>query len=561
MFTKSSTTDKIKIFLAEDDDLIRNSIQKSISWEKEGFEFVGSAADGELAYPAILDTKPDILITDIKMPFVDGFELSQMVKRELPSVKILILTGYSDFDMTKAAIKTGASEYLLKPVSSSKLLKTLHNIAGQIQTERENRSWYAGKTDPVAEFESAYREMQLFSELISEGRSFSYLLELGKKSGVSLGAQNYKICLFSIMSEENKPKNARLKSEAGKRLKNLEHIMPGIHCFWRAEEGWAFLLMAEDESAIEKLEGQLISRLRAIMDDYKVLRYFGAMGCRVRRLRELSISFSEAEKNFSRRFSGNESRFETADSVVEDIEAEKLENHSWNDIWNSREAIENFLNSGTKEEISDFTQQYFQKVAARNINSALMRRYIIIDIFIAVMSFEQRLQDNGGDQDCRTALQDAVHNVHTREDAEIYMETLLAHALDFRDSREDSRYADIIGRAKELVAANYNKKLSLDEVADQVGMSPSYFSFIFSKETGQTFVAYLTEVRVQKAKEMLENSAMKTSEIGFEVGYREPHYFCTVFKRSEGCSPKEYRFRSRKRQMKAASEMEMKQFG
>ena len=160
------------------------------------------------------------------------------------------------------------------------------------------------------------------------------------------------------------------------------------------------------------------------------------------------------------------------------------------------------------------------------------------------MSFEQRLQDSGKDQDGRTALQDAVHNVHTREDAEIYMETMLAHALDFRDSREDSRYADIIGRAKELVAANYNKKLSLDEVADQVGMSPSYFSFIFSKETGQTFVAYLTEVRVQKAKEMLENSAMKTSEIGFEVGYKEPHYFCTVFKRSEGCSPKEYRFRS-----------------
>ena len=132
-------------------------------------------------------SSPDILITDIKMPFVDGFELSQMVKRELPSVKILILTGYSDFDMTKAAIKTGASEYLLKPVSSSKLLKTLHNIAGQIQTERENRSWYAGKTDPVAEFESAYREMQLFSELISEGRSFSYLLELGKKSFEAFG--------------------------------------------------------------------------------------------------------------------------------------------------------------------------------------------------------------------------------------------------------------------------------------------------------------------------------------------------------------------------------------
>ena len=362
------------------------------------------------------------------------------------------------------------------------------------------------------------------------------------------------------MSAENKPEDVKLKSEAGKRLKNLENMMTGIHCFWRAEEGWAFLLMGGEEGAAKKLEEEFISKVQTIMSDYSTLRYFGAMGSRVCRLRELGISFAGAEKNFSRRFEEKRSTFEAADHFFDGGEAGELKTNSWNDIWNSRRVIEKFLRNGTKEEIPDFTEQYFRETADWNIESMLMRRYMIIDIYITVMSFEQRLRKDDGGQTDQTALQNAIYNVRTREDVKIYMQAMLENALHFRDNTEGGRYSDIIGRAKELIAENYKKKLSLEEVADQIGMSPSYLSFIFSKETGQTFVTYLTKVRVQKAKELLENSAMKTSEIGFEVGYKEPHYFCTVFKKSEGCSPKEYRFRCRRRLMQAESEAEMKHF-
>ena len=129
----------IKIFLVEDEIAIRKGIKNSIDWEKEGYEFVGEAGDGELAYPMILKTKPDILITDIKMPFMDGLQLSKLVRKELPATKILILSGYDEFEYAKEAIKLQVAEYLLKPISSAKLLDVLAQVKEVIRQEQEEK--------------------------------------------------------------------------------------------------------------------------------------------------------------------------------------------------------------------------------------------------------------------------------------------------------------------------------------------------------------------------------------------------------------------------------------
>ncbi|MCR5747507.1 MAG: response regulator, partial [Lachnospiraceae bacterium] len=102
----------VKLFLCEDEIVMRDGIKKHIDWEKEGIEFVGEAADGELAYPMILEQKPDILITDIKMPFMDGLELSELVRKELPNIKIIILSGYDEFSYAQKAVSLGVTEYL-----------------------------------------------------------------------------------------------------------------------------------------------------------------------------------------------------------------------------------------------------------------------------------------------------------------------------------------------------------------------------------------------------------------------------------------------------------------
>ena len=127
----------IKVFLVEDEVIIRHGIRDNINWEENGFLFVGEAGDGEYAYPLILKTEPDILITDVKMPFMDGLELSRIVKKALPETKIVILSGYNEFDYAKEAIKIGISDYLLKPITSEHLIEALKKVADIIKEERE----------------------------------------------------------------------------------------------------------------------------------------------------------------------------------------------------------------------------------------------------------------------------------------------------------------------------------------------------------------------------------------------------------------------------------------
>ena len=127
----------VKVFLVEDEAIIRRGIKKNVEWEKNGFEFVGEAGDGEYAYPQILKTEPDILITDIKMPFMDGLELSHLVKKILPNTKIIILSGYNEFEYAKEAITIGISEYLLKPVTAASLTAVLRKVKEEIREEKE----------------------------------------------------------------------------------------------------------------------------------------------------------------------------------------------------------------------------------------------------------------------------------------------------------------------------------------------------------------------------------------------------------------------------------------
>ena len=127
----------IKVFLAEDEFIVRQGIKNNIDWEKNGFEFCGEASDGELAFPIICREKPDIVITDIRMPFMDGLVLSRLIRRELPQTKIIILSGHEEFEYAKAAIQIGVEEYLLKPIRGEELLQVVNHVAEKIRRERQ----------------------------------------------------------------------------------------------------------------------------------------------------------------------------------------------------------------------------------------------------------------------------------------------------------------------------------------------------------------------------------------------------------------------------------------
>lgn len=190
------TETMLKIFLAEDEIVMREGIRNNIAWQEEGFEFVGEASDGELAYPMIQKLKPDILITDIRMPFMDGLELSRIVKQELPDTSILILSGYGEFDYAKEAISIGVEDYLLKPVTSAQLLEAIRRIA---------EKFTAGEADRKRQKRKEQRTLtkrRLFRHIVSGEHSFSEVLKEAREQEIELAAERYNVLMLQLFFED-----------------------------------------------------------------------------------------------------------------------------------------------------------------------------------------------------------------------------------------------------------------------------------------------------------------------------------------------------------------------
>lgn len=542
----------VKVYLVEDEIIIRQSIKNSIDWEKEGYEFVGDASDGELALPVILKEKPDILITDIRMPFMDGLELSRMVKAELPDIKIVILSGYDDFEYAKQAIKIGVAEYLLKPVSSAVLLEHLSEIAEKVRDEREDLALKKVYYQEMQENEELIK-MKFLGELISGKLSLADAMEKGKRFHMNLSGPFYRIILFKFIQEDHvQAEQSEAMAEAYEAVGNYVDGLKDAFRFQRGVEGWAFLLTSVEEDMEAQTE-RFIEGLKEVIAPFEALTWFGGIGSEAARLRELRYSFREADKAFAGRFVQEPNQIIS----VEQLNYEQLDNEFDTNIFGEinqfNQIITRFLSSGSREEVESFVGALFTEISEDHFRSLMIRQYIIMDIYATVLAFCKKLRkDTGADGEAagqmeslrenEEILKRAVLTAESVDDIKDYIGTLLDHVIELRNTLSGRRYSDIIRTARKRIEQDYmSEDISLNTVAAEVCMSPSYFSSVFSKEMGKTFIEYLTEVRMEKAKQYLVCSSMKTSEISYEVGYKDPHYFSYIFKKTQGCTPKEYR--------------------
>lgn len=540
---------EIKVFLVEDEMVIRRGIKNSIDWEKEGYIFCGEASDGELAYPMIIKEKPDILITDIRMPFMDGLELCKLVKKELPNIKILILSGYDEFDYAKEAIRLGVTEYLLKPISSGKLLEALNGVSESIRREKEDKDLVRKYMEEMRE-NTEHEKQKFFEQMIAGNLSMADALETGKKYEMNLSAGMYNLLLFRFTLGEENRKSGELLGEAEYAIEKLTERLEYVFEFQRGVEGWAFLLMADNEEQMSERVKELSKDLEEIMKNYSTIAYFGGIGQPVARLRELEESFREAERALAARFTMELNRIISVEDIrmAQNVDTlDDIEITSFGEIEKTRTMLEKFLNNGAEDEIDEFVDVYINELPEENLKSVLMHQYIIMDAYIVMMSFCEKIEGIEGEMQAQSEeLKNSMKTIQTLEEIKNYIRMLLKKIIGVRDTISGRRYSDIIEIAKDQIRKTYmSDEISLNTIAAEVGMSPSYFSSIFSKEMGKTFVEYLTEIRMDRAKELLMCSSMKTSEIGYEVGYKDPHYFSYIFKKTQNCTPKEFRARGK----------------
>ncbi|MDO5540933.1 MAG: response regulator [Eubacteriales bacterium] len=536
----------LKVFLVEDEVVIRNGIKNNIPWEKEGFEFVGEASDGELAYPLIKKEKPDILITDIKMPFMDGLELSRIVKKELPQIKILILSGYNDFDYAKAAINIGVTNYLLKPVSSVKLLEAIKEVGEAIEKEREHERMLERYKKEMEE-NVHLEQKKLWNALIANRLSTAELLEGGQKVGMDFTASAYLVFLFKIMQGGDSTGCSHDFMEVSEKIAQIAGNWDMVLTFERSPEGWVFLIKGQDDDEARACQEKCAGELIELVEQYPVVEYFGGVGTVEHRLGDIAHSYQEAGKAFAGRFFSEPNRIIRPTDIIKlhQREEEKIDISSIHSKKSERELVDKFLRSGTQEEVGSFLEEYFMDVGEQNYQSLLYRQYVVMDLYFSASDFLQSLKISTDvlPENCRD-INEMVAAASSAQSMKEQIGRLFEETLKLRDHHSMKKYSAVLEEARIFINENYQKDdMSLNTVASQVNISPSYFSAIFSAEMGKTFVEYLTQVRLEKAKELLMCSSMRTAEIGYEVGYKDSHYFSYIFKKIVGCSPKEYKNR------------------
>ncbi len=559
--------DMLKIFLVEDEVVIRNGIKNNIPWEREGFIFAGEASDGELAYPLIMKEKPDILITDIKMPFMDGLELSRLVRKELPQIRIIILSGYNEFDYAKSAIDIGVTQYLLKPISSAKLLEEVKAVAAKIEKEREQDRMLEQYRKEMRENLLLERQ-KLWNALIANELSTAELFESGRKLGLDFTAPAYQVLLFKLMPGEDPvgslrepPQTAVRGIAAGQedtdtpraliavsdRIVELSESWEQVLSFDRSPEGWIFLIKGETEFDVEARLAQCVEQLQTLAAEYPEIEYFGGIGMAVQRFRDIRTSYQEAGKAFAGRFFTEPNQVIRSEDVarLHQSGGERIDLSGMRSRRDERERVDRFLKNGTLEEVDNFLEEYFIGVGEQNLQSMLYRQYVVMDLYFSVADFLGNLEM--GTEELPPACRDIneiVADSTSVQETKRRIGGLFTEAMKLRDSSSMKRCSAVLEEARAFIRENYQREdMSLNTVASQVNISPSYFSAIFSAQTGQTFVEYLTSVRLEKAKELLMCTSMRTAEIGYEVGYKDSHYFSYIFRKVVGCSPTEYKNR------------------
>ena len=530
----------LKVFLAEDEFIIREGIKNNIDWQAHGYEFCGEASDGELAFPLIQKTRPDILITDIKMPFVDGLALSRLVKKELPETEIIILSGYEEFDYAKEAIQIGVARYLLKPINGETLLQEIDSVAEIIlgkQKEKEIREKYQKEME-----ENSLRDqMDLFQHLVTGDCSMEELLSVADKLDLKIMAPWYSIVLLKIQSMkhdyEEYSGSIVAVDERIVKLAEPEHVL----IFDRALEGRAFLFKADSEEELLAYQKEYLGDVKEVLSGYANLRYFGGIGTPVNRLREIPASFEDASHAFAHRYLVAESCILDSSLLMQEgaAEHEDFRISAVNPEQIDRAKMQEFLRTGDLDEVVYFVDEFFGKLDGGAMKSRIFRQYITMDAYFSIVDFLKGLglqkdEIEAPDQDS-SILQD-------EKSAMDYIVRIMNKALVLREKKASSRYEDVVSEVIHYIEDNYaQEELSLNLLASHVNFSPNHLSMIFSQQTGQTLIRYLTDYRMNRAKELLRCSSKKSSVISMEIGYKDPHYFSYLFKKTQGMTPTQYR--------------------
>lgn len=530
-----------KIMLVDDEEEVRKSIIRKIDWQNAGFEVIGDAENGEDALEKIEQTEPDVVLTDIKMPYMDGLTMAEKIRQNYPSIKIVIFSGFDEFEYAKRAIKLNVFEYILKPVNVEELTAILKKIKKNLDEEIEQKRNVSLLRESYVKSLPIIRE-HFLNDLVHGGMDEETISEKLKEYEIDIdGAQLWVIAAVHLEPDENVDEAVSLHKErelipiSVSRI--VEEKLDGQFRFTMFHSAFETILIAavdegNSQAALVAMLGDICKETKKILEVSVTIGVGENCSC----LSDLGISFHSALNALGyRAVTGSGGLIYIRD--MEPLNHGKLQFDSY-----MESELVAAVKFGPKEKIAAVVEDLVSRMEASKVHYRQYQAYILAVINALTQLTQQydlKISDMFGvETDYFEILKKVEHTENIRQ-------YLLDVAFKMNAALEEERSnttKNVIQEAKRYIRENYqDPELSVEKICRYLHMSAAYFSTMFKKETGQAYIAYLTEVRLNKAVELLKTTEDKTYIIAEKVGYPEQNYFSYVFKKKFGISPTKYR--------------------
>jgi two-component system response regulator YesN len=529
------------LVLVEDEQIIRTGLASGIDWAGLGIGSVAEAEDGEQALALIEGTRPDIIITDIRIPFIDGLELIERVKASRPEVSVILISGYDDFRYAQRAVKLGVQDYILKPVDPEELTRVLRRICA----ERERTMNAAKELSALRESEGLSRRLvqeRLLRDILDNRIHRDDGLSEASRRGLPLAGRRFAVLLAQL--DDPPPAAARVEAAEPRQrelafaeaLRAAAGREPGLFHLEDGDAAHLVCMSAETDEALRQKIDRLAARIRQSAARMPGVAASIGIGGIHEGAESLRVSAQEAATAAAYTSLAGKDRLIRYGEVPQPRAGGPASLFSESELlWAVRLSDEEGIRSNVARLLQDLLQA-----------GEGLRAYLQMWVSSILTSCIGIIREEGGSAaevvpDPLAAWNGVLAHRTAAEVLRALEDRLVAIARYLEADRAGSRN-HAVEKAKRYIKRHYcRRELSLEEVARSVNLSASYLSSIFSRNEGTSFIDYLSRLRLERAKEMLSRTAYKTYEIAYMVGYPNATYFSSLFKRYAGLRPTEYR--------------------
>ena len=534
----------LKVVFVDDEHLVRSLLKNCVDWHEMGFQVAGEAADGREALELVDRVQPDVVFTDIYMPFMDGLELGRLIFEKDPSVKIVVLTGYEEFEYAKKSIKIGISDFLLKPVNDDEIRKAALSLKEKILEERDHRSEYERMKKQLEENLPVLRE-KLLNELIQGTSTWEDVRQRVAYFKIDLGEDYLQVAVIEAsvieasVGEETGGTGIDGEMELLIKLQCREWTSryfrndPGIHVFCDNAQN-VVIINGEREldlsDCLESVRVMLVNKLKCPVTI--------GLGNTCTCPGEMRKAYREAVKALQYKMTAGKNQVITYGDIGFTHAAAPLPETDFYD------AFAFYLKAGMKKKVMEHVEALFGAdgilAGGRSMEQVRVAASNLVSNVLNVLS-ETGLSYTELFEDSETPFA-RIFRADTLPLMRSYLTGLAGRCCEAVDAQVTRKINQAVEQVKEYIHANLSDPaLSLSAAARAHYLNSSYLSRIFKQETGQTFMEYITKTRMDKALRLLKETDMRAYQVAEALGFENPHYFGVCFKKWTGVSVNEYR--------------------